>query len=344
MMSTRFTIDGSDALEQQLERICEQVKLRIQAAVPTHKLEAIVLGGGYGRGEGGVLRTANGDEPYNDIEFYIFLRGSRLWNQRRYGPMLDTICRELSSATGLHVEFKTDSLLRLRGMPICMFTYDLVSAHRVLLGPDQLFAGCEHHLNSSELPLSEATRLLFNRCTGLLLVRELLGRKALTGEQADFIGRNLAKARLALGDAVLAALGQYYWSARTRGERMENLVAEEVPELAAVRKHHRAGIEFKFHPERSQKAHTDFAADHRELSALAQRLWLWIESRRLDRNFSTINDYAFCDTNKCPETIAAKNYLLTMRTFGAGAALRPLAGRYPRERLFNSLPLLLWNG
>ena len=42
----------------------------------------------------------------------------------------------------------------------------------------------------------------------------------------------------------------------------------------------------------------------------------------------------------CP----GKNYLLTMRTFGPAGAISRLADRYPRERLFNSLPLLLWNG
>src|SRR5438105_4846760 len=82
--SARFTIDGSDALEAQLANICEQVAACVQSVIAVTKLEAIVLGGGYGRGEGGVLRMPRGDQPYNDIEFYVFLRGSRLWNQRKY--------------------------------------------------------------------------------------------------------------------------------------------------------------------------------------------------------------------------------------------------------------------
>jgi hypothetical protein len=344
-MTTRFTLDGSDELERQVATICDQVKLGIQKLVPAHKLEAIVLGGGYGRGEGGVLRAVGRDQPYNDIEFYVFLRGSRLWNQERYCRALENLGHELSQSTGLDVEFKGDSLRRLRAMPISMFTYDLVAAHRVLFGPKHVFRGCEHHLESAKLPLSEATRLLFNRCSGLLLVRELLGRGSLTEEQSDFVGRNLAKARLALGDAVLVALGKYHWSVRTRAERFEQLVTDEaLPDLPALRQNHRTGLEFKLHPQRIAKTAEDYTSEHRELSSLARRVWLWIESRRLNRSFSSINDYAFCDANKCPETQAARNYLLTARTFGPGATLRPLAGRYPRERLFNSLPLLLWNG
>mgnify|MGYP006142135189 CR=1 FL=1 len=40
--------------------------------------------------------------------------------------------------------------------------------------------------------------------TGLLFARERLDRPHFTAADADFVGRNLAKARLALGDAVLA--------------------------------------------------------------------------------------------------------------------------------------------
>ena len=341
----RFTIEGSDTLERSLWALCDAVKAAVHRFIPKRKLEALVLGGGYGRGEGGVLRTEHGEQAYNDIEFYIFVRGSRLWNQRKYRASLCALAGDLSAGSSLHVEFKLDSLQRFRSMPISMFTYDLVSAHRLLIGERAVFQGCEHHLRSEDIPLSEATRLLYNRCGGLLLVRELLSRTVLSNDQSDFIGRNLAKASLALGDALLVAAGKYHWSARVRGERMRAFEATgDVPDLVALKEHHRAGLDFKFHPRRILKQPGDFAPEHREISSLAQRLWLWIEGRRLGRSFSNINEYALSEINKCPETLAGKNYLLTLRTFGPAAAMDPLGGRYPRERLFNSLPLLLWNG
>jgi hypothetical protein len=342
----RFTIDGSDGLEERLAKICSQVREGIQGIIPPGKLHALVLGGGYGRGEGGVLRTeAADDEPYNDMEFYVFVRRGRLWNERKYAAALCALEQNLSISSGLHVEFKLDSLQRMRAMPISMFTYDLVSAYRLLAGVENPFEGCGGHLRSEEIPLSEATRLLYNRCSGLLLVRELLQKTTFSDEQSDFIGRNLAKASLALGDAVLVAAGQYHWSARVRAERLEAFANDgEVPDLPALQRHHRAGVEFKFHPRRILKEPEGVRIEHREISLLAQRIWLWIEGSRLGRPFANINEYAFSGINKCPETAPGKNYLLTLRTFGPAAAMGPLAHRYPRERLFNSLPLLLWNG
>lgn len=343
-MNHRFTIDGSEALEQELERLCKQIVSGVEGIVPRHKLEAIVLGGGYGRGQGGVLKTETGDRPYNDLEFYVFLRGNPLLNEHKYGADLRELAESFSSGAGLHVEFKIDSLAKLRSSPISMFTYDLVAGHRTVLGGDTIFQGCEHHLQAEKIPLSEATRLLFNRCTGLLLAKELLGSQKLSLEQGDFIGRNLAKAQLALGDAVLTVFGQYHWSCPERHRRLSELAVSELPPLEEVRQHHAAGVAFKLHPRSIAKPAAEFEKEHREISGLASQLWLWLESRRLKCEFSSVRDYALSEGEKCYGPAGWRNYLLNLRTFGPQAVFDSMAARYPRERLFNSLPLLLWNG
>src|SRR3954463_4447745 len=99
-------MDGSEQLEARLAEFCRTISYSVQKLIPPSKLEAIVLAGGYGRGEGGVLRTAEGDQPYNDLEFYVFTSGSALLNSRRYRGALGRLAEELSKCAGLHVEFK----------------------------------------------------------------------------------------------------------------------------------------------------------------------------------------------------------------------------------------------
>jgi hypothetical protein len=343
-MKTRFTIDGSRQLEERLERVCDQVGSEASARLPRTDLAAIVLGGGYGRGEGGVLRTETGDEPYNDLEFYVFFRGNRLWQEHRHDRKLHDWAGRLSAKAGLQVEFKIDCASRWKRSPVSMFSYDLVSAHRVVLGDESIFQGCDHHLNAAAIPLSEATRLMFNRCSGLLLARELLHQSSLTGEEADFIGRNLAKMQLALGDAALTAFGQYHWSAPERHRRLGVFDAPELrPWLPELKAHHAAGLVFKLHPRRAALAPHEFFLEHRRLSELAMQLWLWLEGRRLKHHFDTVNEYALSPVDKQPGTRGWRNYLLSLRTFGPKAAAKAVSVRYPRERLFNALTLLLWN-
>jgi hypothetical protein len=344
-MSNRFTIDGSDELEVHLVRTCERVRCGVEPLIGPSRLEALVLGGGYGRGEGGVWRSESGDRPYNDLEFYVFVRGNPIWNERRHRRSLAELGERLSPEAGVHVEFKVDSIRRLRRSPVTMFSYDLAAGHRVVSRNGAAFRPGAHHLKAGRIPLSEATRLLFNRCSGLLLARELLRRPALTAPQADFVARNLAKAQLALGDAVLAAFGQYHWSCPERNRRLILLAAAEaLPWLDKVREYHGAGVEFKLHPRLISQPAEVFVREHREVSELALQIWLWLESRRLARPFGSARDYAFSGDAKCPGTSFWRNYLSNLRTFGYRAALDSLAGRYPRERLFNALALLLWNG
>jgi hypothetical protein len=416
----RFTIDGSPGIERRLADTCARVAQGVRSIVPERQLEAIVLGGGYGRGEGGVLRAGPVEQPYNDLEFYVFLRGNYLWQRYRYQTALHALGESLSPEAGVMVEFKLDSLRRFQPSPVSMFSYDLVARHRVVFGEEPVFGGCGHHLRADMIPMAEATRLLFNRCSGLLLVRELLERTALSNEEADFTVRNLAKAKLALGDALLTAFGLYHWSSRERHRRLAKLrpasgsvlkvsaagegqVAEEsaeltpkpetLPWLEEVQEHHAAGLEFKLHPYGMGSQGLDVAVspqcfrgkggrgDARRcrtgpdagsvlkvsaamesgaarrgagltpallrpeflaLSGLALELWLWLESRRLNHRFSSGREYAFDGRVKCQETIAWRNYLLTLRTFGFKGIVDSGACRYPRERLFNALTLLLW--
>ena len=346
----RFTIDGSESLEKHLARTCEKVLGGVRALIPQNKLEALVLGGGYGRGQGGVLKTNSGDAPYNDLEFYVFLRGNRVLNERQYHEELGELGERLSGLAGLHVEFKVDSLGRLRRSPVSMFSYDLVSGHRVLHGGENVFEGCEHHLDAAKIPLAEGTRLLFNRCTGLLLAKELLKKRELTADESDFVGRNLAKAQLALGDVVLAQAGRYHWNCLERRKALGELALENEPDwLGEVRELHAAGVEFKLHPERIVKSIENFRSGHEQVSRVANQVWLWLESRRLWRAFPSARDYALSRFRKCGGSPAGRqtfpsvlrNVLLNARSFGLGGALQG-GTRYPRERLLNALPLLLW--
>ncbi|MSU58573.1 MAG: hypothetical protein EXS35_10405 [Pedosphaera sp.] len=340
----RFTLDGSDALEARLAEICERVAAGVRKTVPAGELEAIVLGGGYGRGQGGVLKSETGDAPYNDLEFYVFVRGNTVLNDRRHRAALTALGEVLSPEAGLHVEFKIISAEKLRGDRVTMFSYDLVAGHRVVFGDEKIFTGCEHHLAAEKIPMHEATRLLLNRCTGLLFAEARLRKLALNPDDVDFIGRNVAKAQLAFGDVALVVFGEYHGSVIERRARLEKLAPAGAPVwLADARARHTAGVQFKLYPYRKPPTGSNLRAKHAEVVAFAEKVWLWLENRRLKQNFASVRDYVLDGGNKCPETSATKNWLINMRTFGWRAILRPAFDRYPRERLLCALPLLLWH-
>jgi len=341
----RFTLDGDNGLEQHLERTCASIVSGIRGLIPSHKIKAVLLGGGYGRGEGGVLHGIAGDRPYNDMEFYVVLKGCRHVSEFLYRRRLDVLGEILTHLADVEVEFRVTSLAELAFQPVSMFSYDLSAGHRLLWGAAfaDLTPGWELHSRPENIPQAEATRLLMNRCSGLLFSRFKLEQEPFTRSTADFVRRNVAKAQLAFGDALLAAHGLYHWSCIERHRRLEALAqSKRSAWFDAVLRHHTVGVEFKLHPEMEEISRDLMLARHGEVTAFALKCWLWLEARRLGRTFRSARAYAEDACDKCPGSSPMFNILLNLRIDGFRTRAKPCPWRHPRQRLFHSLSLLLW--
>jgi hypothetical protein len=341
--NSRFTLDGGDRLESRIRELCTLARSAVQRVIPKQKLEAMLLGGGYGRGEGGVFKTQDGESPYNDLEFYVCVKGSDILNARAYNAPLHKAAEHLSEKAGIEVEFKLFSLNKLRRSRVTMFYYDLVAGHKWIIGDESLLDDCKHHLAAHRIPLYEATRLLMNRCSGLLFAAERLDRPNFTPEDADFVCRNVAKAKLALGDVLLVARTQYHWSCRERHRRLIKIESEKgLSCLEQVLACHKEGVEFKLHPYKSEASQDELRVPHADIQNLAEQIWLWLESIRLKQRFANVREYSSATDSLCPETSPMKNVLINLKTFGPGSLASGQATHYPRERLLRSLPFLLW--
>jgi hypothetical protein len=344
--SPRFTIDGDDALERHLESTCARVTSGVRGLIPVRKLEAVILGGGYGRGEGGVMRTSDGDHPYNDLEFYVAIRGNRHVNELLYRRRLQVLSEILAHLAGVEIELKITSLSELGSKQVSMFTYDLAWGHRVLWTREtaDLEPIWKRHRSERSIPLSEATRLLMNRCTGLLLARGELEHPQLTQESADFVRRNIAKAQLACGDALLTAHRHYHWSCQERHSRLAYLARKKHCHVFdEALSHHRDGVGFKLHPEAAQTDRADLEKLHVAVSELARDCWLWNESRRLGRDYPTLREYLDDPRDKCEGSSPLRNILLNLRADGLRALPSRSILRHPRGRAFQSMASLLWD-
>ena len=341
----RFTLDGDDALERHLEGTCAGVLSGLRGLIPADKLEAVLLGGGYGRGEGGVLRGPAGDRPYNDLEFYVAIKGNRHVNEFRYHHRLEVLGEILTHLADAEIEFKISSLAELAVRPVSMFSYDLIAGHRLLWGHPHASTviGWDRHGCSESVPSAEATRLLMNRCSGLWFARIELEREPFTPAAADFARRNIAKVQLACGDAVLTACGFYHWSCRERHHRLTRLSPREAwPWLDAVIRHHAVGVAFKLHPTSGGGSRDELFALHDEVTALALQCWLCLEARRLGRPFPSARAYAEDPHDQLPGWPRFRNFLLNLQANRFRFRAHPSPWWHPRQRIFRALTLLLW--
>ena len=176
----------------------------------------VVLGGSYARGEGGVRKEREKGLLFNDLDFFVFTEKS---------PMPDEkILRELSekyhALLHVDVDFSRPADCRsLKKNARRLMMQELKRNYVPVYGKDLL---AEHlpELPAELLPFEEACRLLLNRGMALRLASEKLAQNSADG---DFILRNISKAVLGAGDALLINRGLYRWQIDRRVEEVGKL-------------------------------------------------------------------------------------------------------------------------
>jgi predicted nucleotidyltransferase len=322
--------DFNNRFDQALRRLAADVKNTLR-----DNLVALILGGGYGRGEGAVVHRDGDEQPYNDVDLAIVVRDASTIDRDGLARIEHTYADELK----VHVDFSRPLTVRdIKKWSCCLMWQDLVQRHVVLEGPQDLLEANAPPVIYQPLPVIEATRLLLNRGAGLLWAwRVLRGCEPLPDE--DFIRRNYYKAALALGDALLIAHERFTTQYRGRDQIFRQLCHDCV-EVAALELDtvYDNALRFKLFPD-------DLPADQpteADLKALAQsfgKVLLWVENRRVGRRkWNDLNDYV-CSArlressqHRLPRL--PRNLVLNARNGS-------LSWRYPREVLYRELPMLL---
>ena len=292
---------------------------------------ALVLGGGYGRGEGGVMEGPAGPGFSNDLDYFLF-------DEAPGAARLEAWCREIeraeSAALGIDVEIKCLRPAAVGDPSRSMMFADLVAGHVVVAGEAGFLERLREGLDYSRIEPEETTRLLWNRGSGLWFARCRMGRDG----ELPFVIRNHAKLKLALGDAWLCWQGQY--TSRCR-ERAQRLAAAAIPDgFAELRQWHAEGVAFKFHPVAAGPDWPQLAAESRVLGEVWGRLFLAVEAQRLQRPLAGFAAYLALP-RVLPHSPPARNLALALRDqLKRGASIRPRRD-YPRGGLMRALPCLL---
>jgi hypothetical protein len=209
----------------------------------------VVLGGSYGRGDGGVRLDRENGILYNDLDFFVFAR-KKLPDA---GNMLKNIAKKYEHELKVDVDFSRIMTLKdIKNNAPRLMMQELKRGYYPVCGED-LLAEYLPELPAAELPYSEACRLLLNRGMGLYLAGEKIAGKS---NDTDFILRNIYKAILGAGDALLIASGEYRWKI---AERLDFTEKNDI--LASWQFLYREAVDFKHSP-------------HRELPRNITAFWL----------------------------------------------------------------------
>ena len=259
----RFVAGDAPELDRALADALAAIGAEI-GAMRVPSLAGVVLGGGYGRGEGGARGEFKVQSPKfevesskadgacrlsNDLDFFAITKeGATDADAAAVAKALEPLSRRWSEKLGIDVDFTGRTPWRLRHDQERLMVQELVHGYVDVAGAtgESLFAGIARR-EPSDLPWMEAARLLMNRGMGLLLAAEKL-RSVADGRHPSsdcrlsdvhsFVNRNINKCILGAGDARLIANRRYRWRAPERAEALRDQM-------------YRNAVAWKFRPEES---------------------------------------------------------------------------------------------
>ena len=170
----RFVAGECPELDQAVESALRELGGEIERArIP--RLAGVVLGGGYGRGEGGALLGGGAPRLYNDLDFFAITEDGvpEAETVAAIGKALHPIAEKWTQQLGVDVDFAVKTPWRIKHDEDRLMIQELVHGYVdvALAKGERLFAGVRA-LKPGELPWMEAARLLMNRGMGLLMADE----------------------------------------------------------------------------------------------------------------------------------------------------------------------------
>jgi hypothetical protein len=340
----RYTPDGDAMVESRIAYDQQLVAAVVMDAVPAAHFRALVLIGGYARGEGGYRYVEGKPEPYNDYDYFVVVGDMDQGGLRTLKQQLEDVGHALTARVGVEVDL---AVLKEETLPRAEYSLmhaEMLWGHRVVAGDADILARMPR-MPVSGLPLAEFSRLMLNRGSLLLINRDALLNGAVdTPQQREQFMKYLFKAVLACGDARLAMAGQYHPAYVDKRRRLQALrwAGQEsfLPQYDMA-------LQAKFHPAYEQYAGADLEQCLRQVTALWLQTLADLEAARLGSSAGSWSEYA--SPTVCKGQSAAgwrglvRNIAVTLRDYGPLELLTNprWSLRYPRERLISILPGLL---
>ncbi len=342
--TNRYTPDGDASVESRISHDQQLIAAAVTDLVPAAYFRALVLIGGYARGEGGFRFVEGQPEPYNDYDYFVVVGGMSQHDMQSLKPQLLELGHALTRQVGVEVDLAVLKAENLPGAEYSLMHAEMLWGHRVGTGDPEILASMPS-MPFAGLGLAEFTRLMLNRGSLLLMNRRALLAGAVTeaSEREQYM-KYLFKAVLACGDARLAAAGRYHPAYTEKWQRLQQL---QWAGQARFLPQYEMALEAKFHPAYDQYGTADLEACLRQVTQLWLETLAHLESTRLGVHAGSWSEYASPSVSKGQSSPGlrglVRNVGVTLRDYGLRELLTNLRWslRYPRERLISILPGLL---
>lgn len=229
-----YTVLEDKRVDEAVERDLRLIAERIREVTPAL---SIILGGGFGRGEGSVLLEAGRVQPVNDYDIFVVIPDGFEMDMR---PLSKEIAREIGIRL---IDLIPIKLAELNNLPPSQINYDLKYGGRVLWGENMLEL-IPMYKYGHVLPESGKTLLLNRLICAIEAFSENFEMHAMTTSERFFLINQTGKVISACVEALLMKKDKYHHSYRKRQE----IFTSEFPDKIGLQQLNEYATEFKIRP------------------------------------------------------------------------------------------------
>jgi len=244
---------------------------------------ALILIGGYGRGEGGIVLKNGTYRPHNNLDILYIHNGSI---DKSKVTLANAKLQEVSKKYDIGIDMSALSKEKLMNFNGLVIGYDMRFGHKVLLG-DSTFLKEHKPFSLYNIDPVDIRQLLVNRGTLLLINRFLLKKENLDLAEKKLIIKHAIKAIIGYGDALLFFNDAYHWSYAQKQSNMSEAknIDSDIKELYAQ------ALLFRFKPDYDNFLEKDLKAWNEELIKTLSYVHLRCEKMNLGKSDLTWENY-----------------------------------------------------
>ncbi len=348
-----YTAEDDPGIDNAVQDVLDMITEAILNLMGKH-VRAIVLMGGYGRGEGGVYRNSKGYSLVNDFDLAVFVEKKFRNVKKEFSSKLKELSVELQpKCKGIkQIDLDITNSWHYRFVPNLLNYYEIRNGHKVIYGEIDL-SRIMPDFKPERMPLYDGTIYFYSRGSGLLLpaIYFLTGNLDRSKIRENFL-IELQKACQAMGDATLLIANEYHYSYQERLLRFEKLESNNNPIphslLEVISPLYRWGVERKLKPSFDWTGNDRMIKKWFEVRSAFSEFFLWFESTRLGNKFESWLDYSnYIDTKgpKAPFDVMIWTHLKYLRdifsSFGKNSSNKRKIKRNKMAKLLPVMPLLL---
>lgn len=306
----RFTVKGTEELENALSLFAEKCAKACRDIFPEKTYRALIMLGGYGRGEGGVEFRDGHAYAHNNIDLLLVTNAMSSRKRAKAAAELSNAIAPLAQDAHIAVDVSAVNAATIASAPCTVMWYDMRHGHKTLCGDSEFIPSLTHFSRVNILPF-DIIRLMVNRGTLLLINVTTCDYHTDIEPYRRTLIKHIMKAIIGYGDALLFFHDSYHWSYAQKQINMKN--ALQIPD--EIRTLYDMAIEFRFSPDYSLYKEKDIAAWSHELLTHFEPIHLWCEQKRLKNEKLNWDIYpsVACRATPALETYSVRQFAKVIR-------------------------------